>query len=254
MTRTQSQRFDLLLHLWCSLLLIHPFPSLEQETPTTQGKEIRLSHRPFGFSQQRVKTCYDNYCSDNQRATLPVLAKGMSRRDTTSEGAALPSLPRVPSEPSLQPAGSIPASRNRLCLVVGLHEKSTQSTNARLWLDLWNAEESWIPLPNGPCMHCHVDGSGNFVGFFFCRAHARNIESDYNSCSWAPTKDENTKEPPSIRALFLLFLVRHERWWRGARSILFASVAHQLTQTYSVTLTWLASPLHLWFRRWLCRC
>lgn len=76
------------------------------------------------------------------------------------------------------------------------------------------------------------------------------LQNDYNLVLLGPNKGrkhQRAAEHPSV------FPIRHQRWWRGARSIFLASVAHQLTQTCSVTLSWSRISLSLWFRRGLCR-
>lgn len=88
---------------------------------------------------------------------------------------------------------------------------------------------------------------------FFCRAHARNIPTCTIRLQFGAFGPQRRKKTPKgVAEHPSVFPIRHQRW-RGARSIFLASVAHQLTQTCSVTLSWSRISLSLWFRRWLCR-
>lgn len=94
-----------------------------------------------------------------------------------------------------------------------------------------------ISLPNGPCMHCHVDdGSGNVCHAFFsssaehARTYTRNIASGYISYLLGPNEKGNS--PKSHRASEpLFFLSGMQVVARKLVRLSSASVAHQLTQT-----------------------
>ncbi|KAL7902688.1 hypothetical protein HDV64DRAFT_240863, partial [Trichoderma sp. TUCIM 5745] len=123
----------------------------------------------------------------------------MSRRDTTSKEAS-PILAKGP-----YPSPPLYLSTIILCLVVGLHQRTAPVGSLECC-------KKKISLPNGPCMHCHVDDkSGKVCRVFSCTHSECSIRSQFVPF-WAANQ---RKTPPGIRASSL-FPVRHAWWWRGS--------------------------------------
>jgi hypothetical protein len=132
-----------------------------------QGEETKRSNESFGLSSQRQESCHDNYHPKSERCYL---AKGTSRRDTTSKGASShPCQGLYPSPPLYLPISTI-----ILCLVVGSHERTALVGSLECREEKKKKKEPY-PCLNGPCMHCHVDdGSGN-LGRLFPAWHAHML-------------------------------------------------------------------------------
>ncbi|KAL7921758.1 hypothetical protein ACQKWADRAFT_113320 [Trichoderma austrokoningii] len=112
-----------------------------------------------------------------------ILAKSTSRRDTTSKGASILAKGPIRALPFIL----LPTIY--AYLVVGLHKRTALVGSLE-------CEKEKIPLPCGPCMHCHVDdGNGNVLSSF-CIAHARNIVNQVTTIrtSWGG----NAEHPKSF--------------------------------------------------------
>lgn len=172
----------------------------------------------------------------------------MSRRDTTSKGAS--SILAKGSPIRALPCILLPTTATTtiiLCLVVGLHKRTALRCTS--WI--FGMQQKKIPLPNGPCMHCHVDdGSGNFLSsFFFCmaRTHARNTEPGYNSYLFgAPTKENPPKSNRASEHLFFSWSGMHGGGAEAGSIIFCQRCTSAHTDLDSVTLSWPRISLSLW--------